>query len=198
MIAALVLTSGARPASRPSAARPASPGFPRLAEQWLALRAAGLDPLRIAVGAGAVEIASASGLSRENFVADRTRARTAFSELQAGLEALLAADDWPAVVLQPAGSAPPHPSVILALVQRFAEGDVPVVVPAHRGRAGFPVVLARSAAEAFLDLDPRRAELGAVLASLEEAGAAARLEVYTAEVLPRARPGGRRARRWRG
>jgi CTP:molybdopterin cytidylyltransferase MocA len=174
----------------------AGEGTRGLAEQWLALRGAGLDPLRIAVGKGGGAAASASsGLSRENFVVDRSRAGTPFSAMQAGLRALLAADDWDAVVVQPLEAAPPHPSVVLALLARLADGDAGAVRPAHRRRAGFPVVMAREAAEALLDVDPRRRTLEALLAALEEAGAVAPLEVYTPEVLgpraPRRRRGGK-------
>src|SRR5512137_1895701 len=169
----------------------AGDGTRGLAEQWLSLRGAGLDPLRIAVGRGAGPVASASGLSRENFVVDRSRAGTPFSSMHAGLRALLAADDWDAVVVQPVEAAPPHPSVVLALLARLAEGDAGAVRPAHRRRAGFPVVMARQAAEALLDVDPRRGTLAAVLGALEEAGAVATLEVYTSEVLAgRSRRGG--------
>ncbi len=168
MIAALILADG---------------GTNGLAEQWLALRGAGLDPLRVALGKSPVGEASASGLARENFVRDRSRAGTPFSAMQSGLRALLAADDWDAVVLQPLEAAPPHPSVVLALLTRLAEGDAGAVRPVHRKRAGFPVVMAREAAEALLDVDPRRGTLDAVLSALEAAGAVVTLEVYTSEVL---------------
>jgi CTP:molybdopterin cytidylyltransferase MocA len=195
MIAALILARGARGAGR-TAARSASAGFARVAEQWLALRSAGLDPLRIAIGKEEEVLASGFGLSRENFVLDRSRTRNAFSGFQVGLEALLAADDWSAVIVQPLASAPPHPALVLALVERFSEGDAAAVIPAHRRRPGFPVLLARTTAEALLDLDARRAGFDEVLASLEEVGAAVRLEAYTDEVLPprprRHAPGGRR------
>lgn len=177
MIAALILADG---------------GTDRLADQWLALRSAGLDPLRVAVGRTPAGDAPASGLSRENFVRDRSRARTPFSAMQSGLRALLAADDWDAVVLQPLEAAPPHPSVVLALLTRLAEGDAGAVRPVHRRRGGFPVVMAREAAEALLDVDPRRGTLDAVLSALEDAGALVTLEVYTSEVL------GARARRGSG
>jgi CTP:molybdopterin cytidylyltransferase MocA len=171
MIAALILAGGGTPE--------------RLPEQWLALRGAGLDPLRIAVGKGALAAAAASGLARENFVADPTRRGTPFSAMQAALRALLEADEWEAVVIQPVEAAPPHPSVVLALLTRLGDGDAGVVRPAHGKRAGYPVLVARSAAEALLEIDPRRATLEAVLGVLEEAGALARLEVYTSEVLVR-------------
>jgi hypothetical protein len=196
MIAALILASGARPGGRTSPARSAAAGFARVAGQWLALRTAGLDPLRIAIGKEEEVLASGFGLSRENFVLDRARGRNAFSGLQAGLEALLAADDWPAVIVQPVASSPPHPSLVLALVERFSEGDAAAVIPAHRRKPGFPVLLARATAEALLDLDARQARIDEVLASLEEVGAAIRLEAYTDEVLPprsrRRAPGGGR------
>ncbi len=175
MIAALILADG---------------GTRGLAEQWLALRGSGLDPLRIAVGKVDVGAAAASGLARENFVRDRSRAGTPFSAMQAGLRALLEADDWDAVVVQPLEASPPHPSVVLALLTRLAEGDAGAVRPAHRARAGFPVAMARQAAEALLEVDPRRGTLDGVLAVLEKAGAVATLEVYTSEVL-----GGRNRRR---
>jgi CTP:molybdopterin cytidylyltransferase MocA len=197
MIAALILASGARPAGRASPAGSASAAFARLAGQWLALRSAGLDPLRIAIGKEEAALASGFGLSRENFVLDRSRTRNAFSGLQAGLEALLAADDWSAVIVQPVASSPPHPSLVLALVERFAEGDAAAVVPSHRRRRGFPVLLARTTAEALLDLDARQARVDEVLASLEEVGAAVRLEAYTDEVLP-PRPRRRAPARRRG
>jgi CTP:molybdopterin cytidylyltransferase MocA len=177
MIAALILADG---------------GMDRLAEQWLALRSAGLDPLRIAVGKGRGGDVPGYGLSRENFVRDRSRAATPFSAMQAGLRALLDADDWDAVVLQPQEAAPPHPSVVLALLTRLAEGDAGAVRPVHQRRSGFPVVMARQAAEALLAVDPRRGTLDSVLSALEKAGAVATLEVYTSEVL------GRRGRRGRG
>ena len=107
MIAALILADG---------------GTRGLAEQWLGLRGAGLDPLRIAIPRGDRATAAASGLARENFVVDRSRAGTPFSALQAGLRALLAADDWDAGVIQPASAPPPHPSAVLALLE--AEGAV--------------------------------------------------------------------------
>jgi CTP:molybdopterin cytidylyltransferase MocA len=177
MIAALILADG---------------GTRGLAEQWLALRGAGLDPLRIALPRGDRAAAAASGLARENFVADRSRTGTPLSAMQAGLRALLAADDWDAVVIQPASAPPPHPSVVLALLERLADGDAGAVRPAHRRRAGFPLVVARAAAEALLRIDPREAALDAVLALLEGEGALERLEVYTSEVL--ARPGRGRGR----
>jgi hypothetical protein len=59
MIAALILAGDGSPE--------------RLPEQWLALRGAGLDPLRIAAGKDPRAAAAASGLARENFVADPTR-----------------------------------------------------------------------------------------------------------------------------
>jgi CTP:molybdopterin cytidylyltransferase MocA len=164
----------------------AGEGADGIAEQWLALRGAGLDPLRIAVGRGGRAVAGSTALARENFVVDRSRSGTPFSAMQAGLRALLAADAWDAVVVQPAAAPPPHPSVVLALLTRLADGDAGAVRPAHRGRAGYPLVLARQGAEALLDVDPRRATLDALLAALEDAGAAARLEVYTSEVLPAA------------
>lgn len=155
-----------------------------LGEQWLALRGAGLDPLRIAVGKDALAAAQASGLAGENFVVDRSRSATPVSALRAGLRALLAADDWDAVVVQPVSAPPPHPSVVLALLARLAEGDAGAVRPVHGGGRGFPVVLARDAAEAIVAARGG-GSLDGLLDTLEEAGALEPLEVHTADVLPR-------------
>jgi CTP:molybdopterin cytidylyltransferase MocA len=191
MVAALILAEGVVP----EGSKADEAAFGRIGAQWLALRQAGLDPLRIAIGPGEAALASGWGLSRENFVLDRSRRPTAFSGLQAGIEALLAADDWSAVAVQPVAAPPPHPAVVMALVDRFAEGEAAAVIPAHGRKAGFPVLLGRTAAEALLDLDPRKARLEPVLAALEGAGGAVRVEVYTDDVLTRP---GRRAGRSRG
>ena len=190
MIAALILAGTAGPRDEVPLALAPIRQVPAVAAQWLALRTAGLDPLRIAVGSGADRIAAGSGLSRENFVADGGRRRNPFSELQAGLRALLRVDDWAAVLVQPVTARPPHPAVVLALVERFAEGDAAAVVPSHGEESGFPVLLARDAATALLDLDPSRATFVEVLRTLVETGAGARLEVYTRDVLGVAVPVG--------
>jgi len=183
MIAALVLAGGSsRRMGQPKALLP-FPDVPLVAAQWLALRAAGLDPLRIVVGADAARVSAQSGLSRENFVRSRARADTPFASLQAGLRALLAADDWPAVVVQPVDALPPHPSLVVSLAQRFLEGGLLAVIPAHRGRGGHPVILAREVAEEALGLDPREARLDELLHRLEAAGGAERMEAYSADVL---------------
>lgn len=157
-----------------------------LAEQWLALRGAGLDPLRIAVGRGGRAIAAESDLAGENFVADGVRKGSDLSAMQAGLRALLGADEgWDAVVVQPWSAPPPHPAVVLALLERLAEGDAGIVRPAHRRRDGFPLVLARQAAGALLAVDARRETLDGLLDALTRAGAVERVETYTSEVIPR-------------
>ncbi|HET8734242.1 MAG TPA: NTP transferase domain-containing protein [Anaeromyxobacteraceae bacterium] len=157
-------------------------------EQWLALRGAGLDPLRIAIPRGGKAIAAASGLAGENFVPDRARSGSPLSALQSGLRALLGADDgWDAVVVQPASAPAPHPSVILALLTRLAEGDAGIVRPVHGRKAGFPLVLARQAAAALLAVNARRETLDGLLEALDGAGAVEGVEVYTSEVLA-ARP----------
>ncbi len=165
-----------------------------LAEQWLALRGAGLDPLRIAVGKDGRAIAAASGLAGENFVVDRTRKGSELSAMQAGLRALLGAEEgWDAVVVQPWSAPPPHPSVVLALLERLGEGDAGIVRPVHRRREGFPLVLARQAAGALLAVDARRETLDGLLGALARAGAVEPVEAYTSEVLPtRARRGSKR------
>jgi CTP:molybdopterin cytidylyltransferase MocA len=183
VIAALILAGGAsRRARRPGALEP-FPDVPLVAAQWLALRAAGLDPLRIAVGGDAAAIAGGSGLARENFVRARARAATPFAVLQRGLAVLLDADDWPAVVVQPIEALPPHPSLVVALVERLLVGGLLAARPAHRGKAGYPVVLGRDVAREFLRLDPGGARLDLSLRRLEAMGAAERVEAYTGDVL---------------
>ncbi len=198
MIAALILGGSAGPRDAVPLALTPVPELPAVAEQWLALRTSGLDPLRIAVGAGAERIAAGSGLSRENFVVDGSRNRTPFSELQAGLLALLRADDWDAVVVQPVTASPPHAAVVLALVERFADGDAGAVIPAHGAEDGYPILLSRDVAAAMLELDARKATLADVVSTLVETGAGVRLEVYTRDVLGVSVPvGARRGRRRR-
>jgi CTP:molybdopterin cytidylyltransferase MocA len=157
-----------------------------LGEQWLALRGAGLDPLRIALAPAARAVIGASGLARENFVVDRSRKGSPLSAMQAGLRALLGADDgWDAVVVQPQSAPPPHPSVVLALLTRLAEGDAGIVRPVHGRRSGYPLVLARQAAGALLAVDARRETLDGLLEVLGKEGAVESLEAYTSEIIAR-------------
>lgn len=183
MIAALVLAGGSSSRmGEPKALLP-FPDLPLLAVQWLALRLAGLDPLRIVVGRDADRVVAGSGLARENFVRNRARLSGPFSSVRVGLEALLAAEEWPAVVVQPVDAFPPHPTLVAALAERFLEGGVHAVIPAHRGRGGHPVMLSREVAEEALRLEPRRSRLDVLLHRLEAAGVADRVEVYSSEVL---------------
>jgi CTP:molybdopterin cytidylyltransferase MocA len=181
MIAALILAgSHARRPDGPIALRP-FPDVPLVAVQWLALRGAGLDPLRIAVGGPVAAVARGSGLARENFVGVPGSSPGAL--LRRGLGALLDADDWDAVVIQPVQAFPPHPAVVVALVERVVAGGMLAAVPAHRGRTGFPVVLARDVALELARPGRRGASLEAALQGLEKAGAAERVEAYTGDVL---------------
>jgi len=183
VIAALILAGGgSRRAGVPMALLP-FPDLPLVARQWLALRTAGCDPLRIAVGRDGEAVARGSGLARENFAAVRRRAATPFASLQAGLVALLADDTWPATVVQPVGALPPHPSLVVALAERLLGGDGLAAVPAHGARTGHPVVLSRPLCEDVVRMDGRGEDLGRLLARLEETGACERVEVYTDDVL---------------
>jgi len=183
MIGALILAGGSSTRMGAPKALLPFPDVPLVAAQWLALRAAGLDPLRIVVGRDAEPISAGSGLARENFVRNRARSASLFSSLQVGLTALLAADDWPAVMVQPVDALPPHPSLVVALVQRFLQRGLLAVVPAHRGRGGHPILLAREVAQGTLDLDPRTARLDELLHRLESSGVAERMEAYSDDVL---------------
>jgi len=184
VIAALILAGGSSARmGRPKALLP-FPDLPLVAAQWLALRAAGLDPLRIVVGgADAARVVAGSGLARENFVRNRSRAGTPFSSLQAGLRALLRADRWPAVLVQPVDAWPPRPGVVGALVERLAFAGDAAAVPVHRGRGGHPVLLGRGLARALVGMDPRAGRLDEVLRRLAAAGRLGRVEVRTEDVL---------------
>ena len=183
MIAALILADGAsRRAGVPRALLP-FPDLPLVARQWLALRTAGCDPLRIAVGPDGEAVARGSGLALENFVAVRRRAATPFASLQAGLVALLADDTWPATVVQPVGALPPHPSLVVALAERLLGGNGLAAVPSHGARTGHPVALSRPLCEDVVRMDGRREDLGRLLVRLEATGACERVEVYTDDVL---------------
>jgi len=181
MIAALILAGGAAGRRGETLALRPFPEVPLVAVQWLALRTAGLDPLRIAVGRGVAEIARGSGLARENFVGAPSSSPGAL--LRRGLGALLEADEWDAVVVQPVEASPPHPAVVVALVERVVAGGLLAAVPAHRGRVGYPVVLARDVAVELARPGSRGAGLAGALRRLEEAGASERVEVYTGDVL---------------
>ncbi len=183
MIAALVLAGGAsRRMGTPKALLP-FPEMPLVFCQWQALRDAGLDPLRIVVGEGGGALVEGSGLARENFVFNRRRAATQFSSLQVGLRALLFDDTWPAAVVQPVDVLPPHPTIVLALADRLIGGAGLAALPAHRGRGGHPVVLARSLCQEIVAMDPRAERLDVLLHTLETRGACERVEVYTSEIL---------------
>jgi CTP:molybdopterin cytidylyltransferase MocA len=183
VIAALILAGGdSRRAGGPRALLP-FPDLPLVARQWLALRTAGCDPLRIALGPDGEAVARGSGLARENFVATRRRAATPFASLQAGLVALLADDTWPAAVVQPVAALPPHPSLVVALAERLLAGEGLAAVPAHGERTGHPVVLSRPLCEDVVRMDGRREDLGRLLGRLGAAGACERVEVYTDDVL---------------
>jgi CTP:molybdopterin cytidylyltransferase MocA len=183
VIAALILAGGgSRRAGGPKALLP-FPELPLVARQWLALRTAGCDPLRIAVGADGEAVARGSGLARENFVPSQRRGASPFAELQAGLSALLADDTWPAAVVQPVDALPPHPSLVVALAERLLGGEGLAAVPVHGGRTGHPAVLSRPLCEDVVRMDGRREDLGRLLARLEAAGACERVEAYTPDVL---------------
>ncbi len=196
MIAALLLAASPPRARRPKALLP-FPELPLVTQQWLALRAAGCDPLRIVVGAGEVDVVvGGSGLARENFVESRP-GRDPLSPMRAGLRALLRDRTWPAAVVQPVARLPPHPSIVVALAATLVGDGLLAAVPSYRGRGGHPVLLARELCEELLAPFDGAASLGAVLRRLEPSGACRRVEVYTPDVLASAshRPSPRRRSR---
>jgi len=69
-----------------------------------------------------------------------------FESLRAGLERLLAHGRWGAVVILPVD----HPLVAPATVAALAGCGVDAAIPAHRGKHGHPVCVARRVAEAIV------------------------------------------------
>src|SRR5438105_3094726 len=112
MISAVILAGGAsRRMGRPKALLP-FPKRPLLVEQWLALRAAVVDPLRVVVGARAPAIIRGSGLSCETFVVNARHALGPMSSLQVGIAALLEDPTWAALLVQPVDALPPFAGLV--------------------------------------------------------------------------------------
>lgn len=183
MIAAVILSGGAsRRMGQPKALLDFG-GEPLLVAHWRALRACGVDPLRIVVGAGGKTIARASGLAGENFVFNRRHAWGQLSSVQAGLKALLEDDSWPAVLLQPVDALPVTPRVVGRVIEAFEAGGAVAAKPTSGGRGGHPVLLSRRLCRRILALEPRTDRLDLLLRSLSERGEVLRVPVRDGAVL---------------
>ena len=117
------------------------------------LRQAGIERVAVVLGHHAEEIRKVVDQSGMEVVINTDYRRGQTSSLQAGIQTLDRAG-LEAVVLclvdHPAVSA----NVIRRLITSFQESRAPVVIPAHRGRNGHPVIIAKALFEELKGLGP--------------------------------------------
>lgn len=107
------------------------------------LETAGVAPIRVVLGHGAAEILAAVALGDTAVVLNEGWRRGMLSSLQLGLRSLHATPAQAALV---ALVDSPRFSVdtARALVSAFEQSAAPIVVPAHAGEHGHPVVFSRA------------------------------------------------------
>lgn len=117
------------------------------------LRDAKIERIAVVLGYHAEEIRRAANLENVEILVNPDYARGQTSSLQAGLQALAAAE-LEAIVLclvdHPAVSA----STIRDLVKNFHKSGLPVAIPTYQGRRGHPVIIARALFDELLALGP--------------------------------------------
>ena len=102
------------------------------------LRVAGVDPVVATLPAGADAAATLV-----TAVALPAPGLAMFESVALGLRRLVTSAEWERVVVLPVD----HPLVTAATVRALADAGGDAAIPAHRGKHGHPVVLARAVAE---------------------------------------------------
>ena len=119
------------------------------------LREAGIDRIAVVLGHHAEEIRQATNLAEVEVVINLEYRRGQTSSLQAGLRAL-GPPDLEAVIL----CLVDHPAVtsttVRKLVESFRFSAAPVVIPAHQGQRGHPVIIGRALFDELLSLGPEQ------------------------------------------
>ncbi len=117
------------------------------------LRQSGIFRIVVVLGYHAAEIQRQADLSGVEVIVNAAYRQGQTSSLQAGLQALAAADIDGALlslVDHPAAG----PEVMRELTARFLETRAPVVIPVYQGRRGHPVVIGRALFPELMNLGP--------------------------------------------
>ena len=148
-VAGLVLAAGRSTRFGSPKALALLDGRPLLEHVLAAARSAGLEPIVVVLGDDADAIEPAISWQTERRVRNPDPGRGLSSSLRLGLDTFVAMAGKPpveaAVILL--GDQPrSDPAVIVALVERLASTDRPIIVPRYSGGGGAnPVVVARAA-----------------------------------------------------
>jgi molybdenum cofactor cytidylyltransferase len=207
-IAAIVPACGAgRRMGGPKLTLPVGPdGEPMVARVVRALREGGVGRVLVVVPAasepGAGELARVAAAAGAEVLAAEPTPREMRESVERGLDRLESGGPPKAVAVAPADAVGMDAAAVAAVLAGFRAGGASVVVPAHAGRRGHPLVMAWSMAAAVRAL-PAGAGLNALLRDpgigLREVpveGRGVLDDVDTPEDYARWRPGGGGA--WRG